>query len=584
MKRLLLSLAVLLPWAALQATPDLDSLCTQIGECLDDVNRLDEGRQLLDQAFSAKGVEQHELYPQLLYLQAYYSVSTGDMTQAKQQLLSLLPLLPCKANPELNISVPQDLGVCYRRESLNDSALYYYDLALQAAQEQHDLEWQATINLNIGILHYNLDHFNEAEQFLDRAVSQVQQVDDPYSELCALQVSSGVKWRLDKVDEARSYVEPAYQLALQSESPDWQLRCLTTMLNIYDRLQLADSAQLSLQRGNDLLPLLPAKSITSIGYLTARSAYYHAHQQWALAARDLETVIGSGTMTFELFDHLAICYEHLGQWEQAYRYKDSATVYSRLEADEEFSRQLADFNVRYQTIEKDLEISRLHEERARTNIIIVAAVLILDLLLLGLWLWRRQQLQRREAQLRIDTLEQERRRIAHELHDGLCNDLLALEMQCTADFKPDEAATRLCQLRQQTRTLSHQLMPPDFSHLSLVELLEAFARQTTKETGLRTSFVNNMLQPQPFSADVSHELYRITQEHIANIVKGKTATHVDISLTEKQLTIKDDGKPTSSADQQGIGQRTMNDRALSIGAHISNTQADGHNILAISFD
>lgn len=239
--------------------------------------------------------------------------------------------------------------------------------------------------------------------------------------------------------------------------------------------------------------------------------------------------------------------------------------------------------MRYQTIEKDLEITHLHEQRTRITIITLAVFVVLALILLGLWLWQRHRHYRREAQLRIDTLETERRRIAREIHDGLCNDLLALEMQCASGFQPGEASTRLCQLRQQARALSHQLMPPDFSHLSLAELLETFARQTTKETGLRTSFVSNMLQPQPFSADVSHELYRIAQEHIANIVKGKTATHADISLTEKQLTIEDDGKP-STADKPGIGLRTMHDRALSIGARISSSQHSGRNLLVISFE
>lgn len=587
MKRNLLFLLFITQPAAFSHAEPLDSLCEHIGECLDDVTRLEEGRQLLEQAFGRADVEHDRFYPQLLYLQSYYYTNTGDFVRSKQQLLQLLPLLPTDANPELSISVPQDLGLCYRRESQNDSALYYYDLALQAALKQGDMEWQAAINLNIGILHYNLDHLDAAEQYLDRAVSQVRQVDDPYTELCALQVGSVVKWRLKKTDEARSLVEPAYQLALESESPDWQLRCLTTMINVYSHLQLADSAALSLERGNALLPLLPAQSITTIGYLSARSAYYHEHGLWAQSAQDLETVLASGmsgVKTFEGFDHLATCYQHLGQWELAYRYKDSATVYARREADEQFARQLADFNVRYQTMEKDQEISRLHEQRTRIIIIVVAAALLLALLLLSLWLWRRQRRLRREARLRINTLEQERRRIAHELHDGLCNDLLALEMQCTTGMSATDTSTRINALRQQARQLSHQLMPPEFTHLSLSELLSMLADDISKSSSLKAVFSDENGDTD-LPPETSKELYRIVQEHTANIVKGATAHHISITLTPRMLTITDDGQPVTedkeASHKTGIGERTMRDRAMSIGATVNISHEQGQNTLTL---
>lgn len=586
MKHILITLALLALNAIPLSAETLEEKVAYISECLNDVSRLEEGHQLLEQMLSTKDIGQQPVYPQLLYLQSYYHMNSGDFARAKQELLALQDFLPAKGYDELSISVPQDLGVCYRREGQNDSALYYYDQALQAALAQQDLEWQAAINLNIGILHFNLNHITEAEQFLERAISLVRQVDDPYTELCALQVNAAVKQRLKKYDEARANIEPAYRLALESESPDWQLRCLTVMLPTYYELQLPDSAAVALQQGDALLPLLPAQSITAIGYITARGDYYMQNEQWQKAADDLNAVLSNdmaGVRTQEGYIHLAYCYEHLGQWQQAYRFMDSARVSTLRTGEENFAQQMADFNVRYQTVEKDLEISRLHEQRTRTTIITVAIFIVLALLLLGLWLWQRHRHYRREAQLRIDTLETERRRIARELHDGLCNDLLALEMQCASGLKPDEATTRLCQLRLQARALSHQLMPPDFEYLSLAELLETFAQQTSEKTNLDISFFKDIPTTQQFSADISHELYRIVQEYVANIVKGGTATHVNIGLTAERLTIEDDGKPTPS-DKPGIGQRTMHDRALSIGATISTKKEDSHNLLTILFN
>lgn len=588
LKRALLTLSALFLPVSLCCADSLDALCEQISQCLDDATRLDEGRLLLEQAFALPDVKDDSLYHQLLYLQSYYYINSGDFASAKQQLLSLLYMLPSQTAPELSISVPQDLAICYRREAKNDSALYYYDIALQAALQQEDLEWQAAISLNIGILHFNTNHIQEAEQFLDHAISLVRQIDDPYTELCALQVGAATKVRLGKNEEARQLVEPAYALALQSESPDWQLRCLTTMTKLYDQLGLTDSVTTTLQRGDALLPLLPPHGITAIGYVTARGNYHFAHRQWQHAATDLQSVMESemsGFHTYEGYNDLAVCYEQLGQWQRAYQYKDSALRVSRREAEQQFEAQMAEFNARYHSIEKDQEINRLQTQRNRTIIIVTAAAVLLTLLLLGLWLVARQRRQRREAQLRIEALEQERRRIARELHDGLCNNLLVLEMQCASGFPPDDTAAHLGQLRQQARRLSHQLMPPEFAHLSLPELLHLLAQEVSSNNTVKVSFGCSaktdtaMLQLAPQTA---HELYRIVQEHTANIVKGRTATSIAITLEEGMLTITDNGQKTD-ADSQGIGHRTLHDRAAAMGATVSAYTTNGINTLRIAF-
>lgn len=68
------------------------------------------------------------------------------------------------------------------------------------------------------------------------------------------------------------------------------------------------------------------------------------------------------------------------------------------------------------------------------------------------------------------------------------------------------------ELRQQARSLSHQLMPPAFDHLSLSALLAHYAHSTSAETGLKVSFTashtDNSDEP-AMPAAVSHELYRI---------------------------------------------------------------------------
>ena len=153
--------------------------------------------------------------------------------------------------------MPQDLGVLCRREGKTDSALYHYGRALEAAIAQDDAEWMASINLNIGVLYSNLARYGEAEPYIDKAVTLADGIDDAYTCLCAYQLQGHLKLNLQKYADAERAIRKALPMAEASESADWQLRCLTTMVALFDYQYLTDSAQAYVNRGNALLPQLP---------------------------------------------------------------------------------------------------------------------------------------------------------------------------------------------------------------------------------------------------------------------------------------------------------------------------------------
>ena len=590
----MLSVAGALPVTANEEP--LDSILVrydeQISECLDDATRLDEGYALVQQALRLPGVKDAKYYPVILFREGTYYMGIGDQARWKQNRLQMMQTISLDEWQDLSISVSQELGLVYRREGKLDSAFYYYDQALEEARRQGDLEWLAAISANVGVLHYNINHFTEAEQYLQQGLEYVRQVDDPYTELCLLQTNGAVKVALGKLQEAEPLLQQAYQMATEAESPDWQLRCLTTMMPMYDKMGLADSAQVCRERGDALLPLLPQQSITAVGFITSRANHYYDNGQWQQAASDFENAIalgGAGMRTAAVFERMSRCYARMNRWQQAYSYMDSARIEADTLASERLTAQMAEFNAKYQTMEKDLQIARLEAQRLWTAI---AAVVVI-LLLVGLTIFLRVRRQRREAQMRIATLEDERRRIARELHDGLCNDMLALElrMQGSADTHFSE---QLNILRQQARHLSHQLMPPEFTHLSIHQLLQQLTFMIGKNTALTTSYeaqptTDDVWRQLP--AEVSHEVYRIAQEMTANIVKGGTATRLAIHLEQLAagrygLTIVDDGKPLDEAQKtasQGLGNRTQQDRITSIGGHCRTWQRDGENHFLLEF-
>ena len=217
---------------------------------------------------------------------------------------------------------------------------------------------------------------------------------------------------------------------------------------------------------------------------------------------------------------------------------------------------------------------------------IIGGILALVLLVFGLYiLWQRRQRkkasQKAEQQMKEryrEGQEIERSRLAKELHDGVSNQLLAIEMKLQEDGLTPQTMQLISESREQVRRVSHELIPPEFEHATLDEVVRAYA---TNLDGTRHCAVSYTSKPQ--DADwasipqaTALEIYRIIQEITGNALKHADATMISIGMhLERQsltITISDNGSQTADRpkepDNQGIGLRTIAERTASIGGEI----------------
>lgn len=192
----------------------------------------------------------------------------------------------------------------------------------------------------------------------------------------------------------------------------------------------------------------------------------------------------------------------------------------------------------------------------------------------------------------IEGLEAECKYFAKELHDGIANDLLGLQMKVENSTTPhytQELSALIKQLRNNVRNISHELMPPEFLHLTLDEILYQYADKLSNNTGIKVTYSGipdkgSRLLPN----ETAHELYRIVQEITMNIIRHTDAHHISIKLyTEHQqvyiLQIIDDSTisiPHETKDR-GIGLRTVNDRTKSINGIITRESSEKNNIFTL---
>ncbi len=156
----------------------------------------------------------------------------------------------------------------------------------------------------------------------------------------------------------------------------------------------------------------------------------------------------------------------------------------------------------------------------------------------------------------LEGQEEERRRFARELHDGIGQMLTGIKLHAeklkSTPFADDRQRTRfaeLCDLIadtiQTTRQVSYNLMPSTLSDFGLGPTLNLLAEQTTRSAGIPIGF-SGPAQASRLSPAMEISLYRIAQEALHNAVKYADAQTIRITLQQSphtlQLAIEDDGK------------------------------------------
>ena len=212
----------------------------------------------------------------------------------------------------------------------------------------------------------------------------------------------------------------------------------------------------------------------------------------------------------------------------------------------------------------------------------------------------RAQLQDLTSKL-ITAQENERQRIARELHDdysqrlaALVFDVVSLEQQ--PPLLPELIGIALEPVREQLERLSddlhnlaYKLHPSLLEHAGLQPAIEDQIREVTKRTGLSVSLKVNHV-PSSLSLDHSTCLFRVLQESLQNVVRHACATEAIVKLKGSSkgvgLSVRDNGKGFDASDKsahhKGLGLTSMQERLRLLNGllRIQSKPAEGTKICA----
>ncbi|MBS1486056.1 MAG: hypothetical protein JST43_00600 [Bacteroidetes bacterium] len=494
----------------------------------------------------------------------YYVI--GDYQNAIQDYFSAEKVFQQIKHKSI-VSAYSGIANCFGALSNQQKALEFAKKAVRTARDFNDNRLYATTIMNLATEEMNADNYAAADSLLHAAWPIVEQLQNSKSFHVYYYNKGDVEayYKKDK-RKAIEYYQKSYDYGLENEDVSQQAKALDLLINLQLELKHKDT------KANI-------------------DKFYKLAEENGLSDNKASAL-----------DYYSKWYGNLGDYKRAYEYAQQYRVVADSIYSDNISEKASKMEILFRVANKDSEIKSLQEEKEihqlqlrqknTLNYILIGSTV--SLLLISLLIYRNYQHRQKLQQQRITELEtekkltateailqgeeQERSRLAKDLHDGLggmlsgikysLNNMKENMMMTPADVQAFEHSIYMLDNSiSEMRRVAHNLMPESLLKFGLNEALNDFCKEMGRNGMLKVVYQSFGLKDKSIDRSLSVTIYRIVQELLNNIVKHADAKQaiVQISASENQLsiTVEDDGKGMEldkSKEAQGIGWKNIRSR------------------------
>jgi two-component system NarL family sensor kinase len=449
-----------------------------------------------------------------------------------------------------------DIAKLYRKTRDLNRSLQYYDNAFRIFRQRNDSAGMAMILNESGVVYEYKGNYDEAIRRYESSMKIAEALNNQVSISYSLNFIAGVQT-----------IQKKYDAAIEN-----LMKCIRI------RQQLNDSFALAL-------------AYTDLG------AVYNAKGDYSKALEALEKSngiaipMGYPELQSNNLNEMASVAQKMGDYKKALEYFQRRAAIRDSIFNIEKTRQIEELNARYETAKKEQLIERQRFRISRQNYLIAGIVVLVVLSGITAWSQYRRYRLKQEAKLQSELLkqqelaakavleaeEEERQRIAKELHDGVGQMMSAARMNLSAfetttrltDKDQKQSLEKIIQLVDEScrevRHVSHNMMPMALMKKNLSEAIHDFISKLDKknlEVQLHTEGIDERMD-----SAVEGVLYRIVQECVNNVLKHAGASQLDISIIKDvegiSATIEDNGKGFNTEEMEkfnGIGLKSITSR------------------------
>lgn len=479
----------------------------------------------------------------------------GDYETATEFLFKAAGIYERKGKRSELAAVSNDLAKLYRKTGDLKRAQQWYSKAMELYQQLNDSSGVQMIYNESGLVFEYMGAYDEALRRYQASLRYAELMNDEMGKSWSYSFIAGVYVLQNKFLLAEDYNLRSLEIRKRQKDSFALALCYSGLGTLYSAWGKFDKAQFYLDKSIQLAELYGYKELLSNNYAGLSNLYNRT---------------GNYKKAFDYF-----------AWHT--QLKDSLFSAQK-------TRQIEELSTIYETNKKEqqIQLQQLTIRKRNLQLVLIAGasllLLITTFLLYKRYQWRQQAKMQQQLALQqqasiravLEAEENERTRIAKDLHDSVGQMLSAARMNVSAliqDIPPGNPSLiaqvqKIAELVDESctevRAVSHSMMPAALQRNNLLEALQTLITRTTNNK-IEIQFHTEGI-PQHINPTTSSILYRIIQECISNALKHAEASLIDIALYYEpdgiSIKMEDDGKGfLANATDNGTGMGLQNIKA-----------------------
>lgn len=487
---------------------------------------------------------------------------------------------------------------------LADNAIKWHIKGLQDAENTNYAEYKYRNKLGLAKCYIQQSNTDKAISILLKSLTEFA------PEFPTLKITNnillGKAYRFkEDFDKAETYYNDA--ISISNSLNDLELK-LTTQLELAKLAEAKGDLGIAFQSFEDTRNEAKANDLDAIYYegslLLARYYYNQGFYDVAIVGLSMAYINAIDSENLEFQREMLIlqsrCFAKQDDFNNAYATMTHLFNVQHKIKTKQQQAIIKELEVQYETLEKEKAITSLKEDklikeieldRQRTykNAFLIGFLIILIPIIALLFVYYQKiqtqsELSKKQEEINtqkvkslvqeqelnlikasIEGQDEERKRIAQELHDSIGGNLAGIKLQLSSFAKNSEALKningQIDETYQLVRDISHTLIPKKFKQNAFTDLVKEYANSISKTNMLSVSFHPHPIEEiNTIDEKIQMELFKILQELMTNTLKHAEATKVDIHLNlianELSLLFEDNGKgfdTDTTTDGIGLG-------------------------------
>ena len=463
------------------------------------------------------------------------------------------------------------IGSAHALKHNYNKGISYFEKSLKLMEKYDEEVSIAYVHNNIANLFFSLLDYKSAYKHAFEAHKIIESYpkDPNYSSI--MSILSVAEAKLEKFEEAESHGKAAVKMAEDQNNIMAQIIGNHTLGDVYlnkKKFELSEQHFLASLEISQTYQQDHYTMLNFIGLMNVNNELksYQQAIEYGQNGLELSESQNNADTKYSILKGLAKGYAGTANYEKAYEFLLKSHEGFLKTNSAQNQKEINDILIKYDSEKKERDLSEMklnllnkEVQTARyvvAVLILISALIIIFVILLFIKQRNKQRLlllkeekQKQVLNALFSGEENERKRIAMELHDGIASDLTAIRFQLdqleTADTSFKEGLNHsLCIVQEEARRIAHNLSPLAIEELGLNQAL-ANHINNNNYGACKLEFISNLTDACKFKPEFSILIYRMIQELTHNAIKHAFASNIVVQVLlsnqEIRITVEDDG-------------------------------------------